>query len=73
VLDAVARIESVQLNESELEARLRVEAGRAGLDARALRERLHEGGGLEALRTQMVREKTLDLLTAVANIQTEEP
>ena len=31
-----------------------------------------EEDGLEALKTQMVREKTLDYLTSVANIQVEE-
>jgi hypothetical protein len=36
------------------------------------KKRLKERGGTEVVKSQIVREKSLDLLTAVANIQNEE-
>lgn len=71
VLDSIAAANSVDAPEQEVEARIRVEAARGGQDARDLRKRLEQGGGLEALKNQLVREKTLDFLTSVANIHRE--
>ena len=72
VLDAIAQAEGLTVDEGELDARLGREAERMGEGKVGLRRRLQEGGGLEALKIQMVREKTLDFLTSVANIQVEE-
>jgi trigger factor len=72
VLDAIAQAEGLTVDDSELDARLGREAERLGEAKAALRKRLQEGVGLEALKIQMVREKTLDFLTSVANIQSEE-
>lgn len=72
VLDAIARQETIQIESKEVDERVRTEAERRGEAADALRARLKKAGGLEALRDQLVREKTLDFLTSIANIQHEE-
>jgi trigger factor len=72
VLDAVARAESLDVEPGEVDARLASEARRMGETNTKLRARLEKQGGLEALKTQLVREKSLDFLVSVANIQGEE-
>ena len=72
LLDAVAAVEGVGVSDEEVAARVRREAERMGEKAAAVEARLREGGGWQALTSQMVREKTLDFLIAVANIQREE-
>ncbi len=69
VLDAVAAAEAIEASPEEMDTRIREEAPRAGLTEAVLRERLARDGGLEALKAQVVREKSLDYLTSVANIQ----
>jgi trigger factor len=68
VLDAVAAAEHVQVDRKELDERIRREAERIGEGYDVLRLRLSKEGGLQALETQMVREKSLDLITSIANI-----
>jgi trigger factor len=68
VLDAIARAEGVAIDRREVDARVRREAERVGESYDDLRLRLSKGGGLQALETQMVREKSLDLITSIANI-----
>lgn len=72
VLDRIAALESLAVAEAELEEQIRKEAARAGEDARAVRARIQQGPGLEALKNQMLREKSLDFLSSVANIHREE-
>lgn len=72
VLDAVGMSEGVRVDRGELDARVRREAERVGENYDTLRERLVKSGGLQALETQMVREKSLDLITSIANIQKAE-
>jgi trigger factor len=72
VLDAIGIAEGVRVDRGELDRRIRVEAERIGESYDTVRERLAKGGGLQALETQMVREKSLDLITSVANIQKAE-
>lgn len=72
VLDALAASEGLVVDDAELEARLRLEAEHAGESPARVRAKLEKSGGVQALRTQLLREKSLDLLTAVANIQNEE-
>jgi trigger factor len=72
VLDAVARAESLDVEPGEVDARLASEARRMGETNTKLRARLEKQGGLETLKTQLVREKSLDFLVSVANIQGEE-
>jgi trigger factor len=72
LLDAIARAEALEVSLEELDRRIRVDAESAGQSADTLRRELRKGAGLEALKNQMLREKTLDLLTTVANIQNED-
>ena len=72
VLDAVARAEGVAVASGEVDGRIRREAERVGENPDALRARLTKSGGLQALEIQMVREKSLDLITSVANIHRPE-
>jgi trigger factor len=69
VLDAIAEVEGVKVDRKELDERIHREATRIGEGYDELRLRLSKGGGLQALETQMVREKSLDLITSIANIQ----
>lgn len=69
LLDAVAAAERIQVGVDEIDARIRDDAQRLGEQPNKLRARLEEHEGMEALTAQMVREKALDYLTAVANIQ----
>ncbi len=71
VLDAIAASESLAVDAVAVEARVRQEARRLGEEPRELRDRLLKSGGLELLKNQMVREKSLDFLTSVANIHRE--
>jgi trigger factor len=69
VLDAIARVEGVKVDRRELDERIRREGERIGEGYDVLRLRLSKSGGLQALETQMVREKSLDLIASIANIQ----
>ena len=72
VLDAIGLAEGVRVERGELDARIRREAERIGETYENVRERLAKGGGLQALEIQIVREKSLDLIGSVANIQKAE-
>ena len=72
VLDAVARAEAIGVDRAEVESRIAREAERIGEKPATVRERLSKGAGLQALEIQMVREKSLDFLTSVANIRRAE-
>lgn len=72
ILDAIAGAEGLEADPKEVDARIRQEAERVQESYEDLRARLRKGGGMEALRNQIVREKSLDFVTSVANIRTEE-
>jgi trigger factor len=72
VLDAIATRESIEVERKDVDARIAREAERLGEPPDEVRKRLAKSGGIEALQDQLVREKTLDFLTSVANIQREE-
>ena len=72
LLDAIAEKESVEVEPEELQRRLVIEARRAGRPPEELAEQLQESGRLQVFYNQIVREKALDLVEAVANIQDEE-
>lgn len=71
LLDSVASAEPIAVEAAEIEDRIRKEAERIRQDPHELRKSLSKGDGLEALKNQMVREKTLDFLTSIANIHPE--
>ena len=72
VLDAVARDEGIEVGDDLIAERLRKEAERIGETEQKLRAQLEKHDGLEAFKIQVVREKSLDFLVSVANIQGEE-
>ena len=72
VLDSIAAAERIEVDRNELRERIQKEAARIGEDYEALHGRLSKGDGLQALETQLVREKSLDLVTSLANIQIAE-
>ena len=72
VLDAVAKIESVEVDDDAVRDKIRQDAQRMGQTFEKIKKSLEQGDGVQALKNQLVREKTLDLLTSVANIQNED-
>lgn len=72
LLDAVAEREKLAVDDAEVEARIRHDAARMGETYENVRATLERQGGAQVIRNQLVREKALDLLTAVANIHGEE-
>lgn len=72
VLDAVAGTESLEVTDEEVEQRLRRDAEALGQKPERFRAELTKQGGIEVIKSQLLREKSLDLLTSVANIQNEE-
>jgi len=69
ILDAVAKTEKIEVDEKEIDDRIELDAKRMGESPAKLRAQLAERSGKEALTVQLVREKSLDYLTSVANIQ----
>lgn len=69
LLDAVTEKESVELGPEEVNDKIRAEAGRVGDTFENLRAAIVKGGGMEGLKNQLLREKTLDFMVSVANIQ----
>lgn len=72
VLDAIARAEGLEVDRRAVDERIRLEAQRMDDTPENLREHLNKGSGMQALKNQLLRERTLDYLTSVANIQNEE-
>jgi trigger factor len=72
ILDAIGRLESIEVSADEVQQRIRRDAEQMGEKPDKLRKTLEKHSGLQALQNQMLREKALDLLMAVANIQNEE-
>ncbi len=69
VLDAVARERGIQVEESEVAARLAQLAGPKPREQRKLRKSWEERGLLDALRRGLAREKALDILLAEAKVE----
>jgi trigger factor len=72
MLDALARAEALSVSDEDVESAIEREARRIGKSVDELRSRLQKQGALAALKSQILREKSLDYLTAVANIQVGE-
>ena len=68
LLDAIAATERLEVSDAEIDERVRDEAARLGESAAKLRASLEHGSRKESVRSQMLREKSLDYLTSVANI-----
>jgi trigger factor len=72
LLDAVARAEDLHVSDEELNARIERDARQMGKTPAELRKNLEQSGGPEILISQLLREKSLDLIKTSANISTEE-
>ena len=72
VLDAVAKQENLDVKSEEVQDRINKEAERIGEKPEKFKRTLSKEGGLEAVANQLLREKSLDFLLSVANIQGEE-
>ena len=72
LLDAVARAEDLEVSDEELNERIENDAVRMGQKPAELRQRMEQSGGPEPLISQLLREKSLDLVKTSANISTEE-
>jgi trigger factor len=72
LLDALAEAEKIEVKSEEMDVRLRRDAEAMGENYDKFRAQLEKRGGLEVLNNQMIREKALDLMTSLANIQDEE-
>ncbi len=72
LLDAVARAEDLKISDEELNERIEHDARHMGQNPAELRKRLDEAGGPQVLVSQLLREKSLDLIKSSANISTEE-
>ncbi len=72
VLDAVARAEDLKISDEELNERIEKDARQMGQKPAELRARLEQAGGTEPLISQLLREKSLDLIKTSANISSEE-
>lgn len=69
VLDALAEAEDIRVEDKEVEERIVRDAKRLGQSPAKLRADLKQHSGMQALTAQLVREKSLDYLNSVANIQ----
>jgi trigger factor len=69
ILDAVARVEAIRVDKQEVDERIQQDAKRLGEPPDKLRASLKKHSGEQALIAQLVREKSLDYLNSVANIQ----
>jgi trigger factor len=68
VLDDIARRESIQVGEDEVDAEVARLAERTGRTAAAVRARLEKEGGLARLRAMMRRDKAMDHVMSRATI-----
>lgn len=68
ILDRVGRTEELEVGDDEVVAVLQEQARRDGVTASVLKARLDQDGRLNALKTKMLREKSLDLVARSANI-----
>ena len=72
LLDAVARAEDLKITDEELNQRIEQDARQMGQTPQELRKGLEQAGGPELLISQLLREKSLDLIKTSANISIEE-
>jgi trigger factor len=70
ILDAIAQAEKIEVEETEVEQRIRQLAQRSRTTPDKLKAQLTEKGGLEEIQEQILVSKTLDFLVANAKIET---
>ena len=70
ILDEIARAEKIQVEEAEIEERLRQLAERYRVPLEKFKAQLDERGGLGEIEEQILVAKTLDFLMANAKVET---
>jgi trigger factor len=68
ILEAVARANGIEVDDSEVDARIEEMASQQGMDVAALRKALGEESFARALRAQLADEKVLDFLVGEAKV-----
>jgi trigger factor len=69
ILEAVARANGIEVDDSEVDARFEEMASQPGADPAALRQVAGEEGFARAMRAQLADEKVLDFLTREAKVE----
>ena len=72
LLDAIVRAENLEVTTEELDERIAHDARHLGKEPAELRQHLEQSGGPQALVSQLLRDKSLDLVKTSANISVEE-
>ena len=72
LLDAVAGAEKLEITAEELNERIEHDARHLGKKPAELRQQMDQAGGPQALVSQLLRDKSLDLVKSSANISVEE-
>lgn len=68
LLDEIARRESIEVSDTEVEAEFKRAAARRGVDPAALREEMAKNDGLEALRDELRLARAVDVLISSAKV-----
>ncbi|MGH9317221.1 MAG: trigger factor [Thermoanaerobaculia bacterium] len=68
LLDEIARRESIEVSDTELEGEFKRAAARRGVDPATLREQMAEANGIAALRDELRLSRALDLLISAARV-----
>jgi len=72
LLEAIARVEEIDVTEDEIAAAIEHQAGLAGASAAQLRSLYNDPSARMGLRLQMLRERALDRVLEKANVRTHE-
>ncbi|MDH3626599.1 MAG: trigger factor [Acidobacteriota bacterium] len=72
LLDEIARQETLEVSNDEMDQRIVRDAAQMGVEPEAAKDQLSQHGAMQALKNQLLREKSLDLIASVANIKNEE-
>ena len=68
LLDDIARRETIEVSDTEVEAEFKRAAARRGVDPAALREQMAKNDGLEALRDEIRLSRAVDVLISSAKV-----
>jgi trigger factor len=71
ILDAIAKLEKIEVADADIEERLKVIATQANQPEERVREHYAEKGLINGLRNQILHEKTLDFVVSKAKIETK--
>jgi len=73
ILDSISEKESIRADQSDIDQRMEITAKQMNVPIEKIREYYASRGNLGEMRSQIVAEKTLDLITKKANIKLVDP